>query len=145
MYKFNGEKWYKAPVWYKRLRKWFIWIGGWEKPNCTGWHFRIKETVPLPKDKEICIGMNRGQLTEFLKDRPHKTRTVCWLDPTPISFFGHRITIQSFGIHLSVRSGWIVCNWKSKKCYISKNGTPQDAYCWFFGTPKDILDKVKNN
>ena len=47
MYKFNGQKWYKAPVWYKRLRRWFIWIGGWEKPNCTGWKFRIKETVPL--------------------------------------------------------------------------------------------------
>ena len=56
MYKFNGEKWYKAPVWYKRLRRWFIWLGGWEKPNCTGWKFRIKETVPLLKDEEICKG-----------------------------------------------------------------------------------------
>ena len=24
----------------KRWRVWLIWIGGWEKANSTGWHFR---------------------------------------------------------------------------------------------------------
>ena len=144
MYKFNGEYWYKAPTLLKRIRKWFIWIGGWEKANCKGWHFRHKEMVPkYDYQYEEIKGMNVGEMKEYLKDKPHKYKATFWYDPTPISFFGHRITIQTFGIYFSLPHTYIVINWRDKKMYSSRNGTPGSAHAWFFGTPKEIVKNAR--
>ncbi|MDM8310783.1 hypothetical protein QUW36_01805 [Clostridium cadaveris] len=146
MYKYNGEKWYKAPAWYKRLRRWFIWIGGWEKANCSGWHLRYREKVPkyTSQTKDFAKGMNVSELEEYYKTHPYKMKTRFWYTPTPISLFGHRITIQDFGIYLSTRNrGYLVWNWNDKKCYVSPNGTPSNAIKWYFGTPKEIINEIK--
>lgn len=140
MYKYNGEYWYKAPPLLKRIRKWFIWIGGWERPNSTGWRFRIKTVAPKTKEQiEYCQGKTFGEIKEYLKDKPHKTPTICWNTPTPICLFGHRITIQGFGVYISTKQGYIVWDWKHKYCYKSVNGTPSKAHVWYFGAPPDII------
>lgn len=149
MYKYNGENWYKAPVWYKRLRRWFVWIGGWEKANCIGWHLRHREKVPKYKYqiKDFAKGMTMKEVEEYFKTNPYKMKTRFWHTPTPISFLGHRITIQSFGIYFSLRSGYLVIIWdkrQGRKCYISRNGTSSKAHIWFYGTPKEILDSIEN-
>ena len=51
-YHFNGENWY-CRNWslLHHIRYWFIWIGGWEKPNGTGWKFTYaprKLSSPCP-------------------------------------------------------------------------------------------------
>ena len=39
--KWNGEQWYECNHSIaKRIRRWLIWIGGWEKANGAGWRFR---------------------------------------------------------------------------------------------------------
>lgn len=39
-YNFNGEGWYLDDrTLFKRIRQWFIWIGGWELANGKGWRF----------------------------------------------------------------------------------------------------------
>jgi hypothetical protein len=114
MYKNNGEYWYEAPPLYKRIRKWFLWIGGWEKSNSEGWHFRY----------------DHGE----------------WRSPTPMSFLGHKITIQHFGIYFRLPSGHLHIGWsknQGRKCYISPDGTPQNAHTWFWGLPKDILNSSR--
>lgn len=147
MYKFNGESWYKAPTLLKRIRKWFIWIGGWEKANCSGWHFRHKEIAPkFPEQYEEIKGMNIGEMKDYLKDKPHRYVTTFWYNPLPISLFGHRFTIQPFGVYLRLSSEYLVFSWNQRRkgkivfrMYRSKNGTPQDAHVWYFGTPKEII------
>jgi hypothetical protein len=120
-YHWNGEYWYKRN-WsiLKRIRHWIIWIGGWEKVNSTGWEF----------------------FTNYGKKKLK--------DPTPITLFGHFITIQPFGFYLSFKRGYFVVSRSGIKkgqptqIYLSPNGTPQGAICWFHGTSKEVINSIKN-
>lgn len=40
-YRNNGENWYRdsRSIW-KRVRQWFIWVGGWELANGSGWKLK---------------------------------------------------------------------------------------------------------
>src|SRR5690349_11986919 len=61
----NGERWYVNEMsLLKRVRRWFIWIGGWELANGRGWRLR----TPREQGRQI------------------------WMHPTPVSVLGHRAT-----------------------------------------------------
>lgn len=153
MYKFNGEHWYKAPVWYKRIRKWFIWIGGWEKANCEGWRIFRKDYVPH-RDKDGKIIKEQidkfNSLTSLAEKEEFKKKH--WKvkyhlnDPTPFSLFGHWFVCYGWGMRFSLKSGYLTITWskaEGKKCYISPNGTPSKAHTWYWGAPREIKESVK--
>jgi len=149
MYKWNGEEWYKAAPLHKRIRKWFFWLGGWEKPNCLGWRVFDKDYLPskkmtreeLDKHVEIINNMKTSEERDEYKRKHFKRIKRKLREITPCSFFGNTLTIQNFGVYISVRSGYLVINWNKhmgRKCYISPNGTPGSAHTWYWGTPSDI-------
>lgn len=115
IYRWSGEYWYadRRSLW-KRVRQWFIWVGGWEKANGQGWRLRI----------------------------PHGKRWL-WMSPTPVSVFGHRATLQNGWIDLRwFRGTRLVLHWRhgDRHAYISRNGTPYDAHCWLFGAPRRVKE-----
>jgi hypothetical protein len=79
-YHWNGEFWYvrnwSILHW---LRNWIIWIGGWEKPNGTGWDFFY----------DVC---GKRKLSS----------------PTPIALFGHRLVIFGWGWNMRIGHRWLV-------------------------------------
>jgi len=107
--RWNGERWYvdTRSLW-KRVRQWVIWVGGWERANGAGWQFTA--------------GRSGG-------------RTV-WMTPTPVSLFGHRITLFGHWFDLDVPSGRLVVNLRQRHAYISRDGTPNRAHHWLWGTPQ---------
>lgn len=116
-YRWNGEYWYadRRSLW-KRVRQWFVWVGGWEKANGAGWQFRIPY-VGKP---------------DWL-----------WLSAAPVSVFGHRATWYGWGI--DVRFGWcsFTWDWRVERCaYLSPDGTPGRAFHWLWGTPSEVRDAV---
>jgi hypothetical protein len=105
----NGEFWYSRD-WslLKRLRVWLIWLGGWEQANSSGWKL---------------FGKNVGE--------PH----YHWIDPRPISLFGHRITFFRKWIDVKLPG----CYMRIKKKYISlDHGTPNTTFAYFGEAPKHI-------
>jgi len=111
----------------KRIRRWIIWIGGWEKANSSGWKFTIEHTH---------CNRKTGRITTI-----HR-----YLDPTPISLFGNFLTIQPFGIHISTRWGYLCWSWRKLMqerpnlghCYLSPNATPSAATKWFWGKNRKL-------
>jgi hypothetical protein len=97
--KWNGEKWYydERSRW-KRCRQWLIWLGGWEKPNGTGW--------------------------KFLIDYGNKKSLM---SPAPLSLFGHLFTWFGWGWQLKLKRWhrWLV--WSKSGFYVSSDGTPPDS------------------
>lgn len=102
--RFNGERWYvdSRSLW-KRLRQWVVWVGGWERANGKGW--------------ALSTTNGRGRL---------------WLSPTPVSFFGHRLTIYGHWIGAGRRARLVV-NFRDRYAYLSVDGTPSGAYAWLWG------------
>lgn len=132
----NGEGWFQEnrSIW-KRVRRWIIWFGGWERYDEQGrdsWRFRIRSSAP----------------DSFLAQLPRwKSRRWIWMDPTPLSLFGHRFTLFGWGWQLRVKGGWMVFSRKrysdgERKLYISHDGTPSRAHCWIWGTPADVKRAV---
>lgn len=106
--RFNGERWYvdRRSLW-KRVRTWFVWVGGWEEANGAGWRFRIP------------VGSRR-----------------IWMTPTPVSFLGHRLTIFGHWFDFRVPGGVLVVNFRERHAYISRDGTPSSAHHWLWGYRK---------
>lgn len=111
-YHHNGEHWYVRD-WslFHHIRNWFIWIGGWEKANGSGWEIFRKY-------------MGKWEL----------------VDPTPISIFGHRFTYYGWGWHLKIGNRWLTWSNGGGvlQVYLSNNGTPSQATTWLYGEPPDI-------
>jgi hypothetical protein len=101
--KWNGERWYidERSLW-KRCRQWLIWIGGWEKPNGTGWRFRNSY------DRSI------------------------FMPPFPISLLGHLFTFFGWGWQMKLCKlypfkVYRYVTWSKRSgFYISNDGTPPD-------------------
>ena len=164
MYKYyeNSNMWYEEPHIIKRIRKWFIWIGGLERANSTGWQFKYGRDLCIPtkrtpketSDFLMTSGHTVGEINNYIKNlSPEVKKTLKrtkghWNGPTPITLFGRRITIQSFGIYLSRKHSQYLCIlWSSHskrrkgeklRIYLSPNGTPKDATIWYKGIPNDI-------
>lgn len=114
-YHWNGEYWYKKD-WTLRhhVRHWFVWLGGWEKSNGTGW--------------------------EFTRQSTGKRRLS---DPFPVHLLGHRIAIHGSWGHIRLRRGmYLVIGRKRdgvRPVYVSPNGTPSQAVSWYSGAPHEII------
>jgi hypothetical protein len=118
-YHWNGDEWYERDwsVWH-HFRHWFIWLGGWERANGSGWRLYLNTKK---------VGGGNRKL---------------WLSPYPVSLFGGRITFFGWGWDLKVKGGWLVySSIGRRKLYISPNGTPSQAVSWLIGAP----DSVKKN
>ena len=101
----NGERWYvEERSVLSRLRKWFVWFGGWERADGR-WQFRTPRTLG------------------------HRI----WMYPTPVSVLGHRVTFFGHWLQVRVSSGWLVVNFRERYAYVSANGTPNNAHCWLWG------------
>jgi hypothetical protein len=144
MYKNNDEYWYEAPPLHKRIRKWFFWLGGWEKANSAGWRFYMKHTrpkKPTKEQREILVNLTPKEQHEYIKTLPERYERV-WLSPFPISLLGHRITFYNWGMNIRTSEGYFCITWdknQGRKCYISYDGTPSNAHIWYWGVPRDIL------
>lgn len=116
-WQYNGEYWFfENHSLFKRIRTWFVWFGGWEKANQTGWKFTWR---------------GYGNKLKF-----H--------DPFPLSFFGHRLTFYGKWWNIRIGGGWFVKSASMKHTYFwSINGTPDSAVKWYFNCPKDVRDQVK--
>lgn len=119
--RWNGKTWYvDNRSLAKRIRRWFFWIGGWERANSAGWDFRRDD----------------GSLR----------------DPTPMSFFGHKITYFGGWLQVHLRGRYFVWNWRIPAhgpdpngdgwargkgyAYLSRNGTPSGAHYWLWGVER---------
>ena len=104
--RWNGEYWYvdqRSP--WRRIRRWCIWVGGWERANGAGWCLRI----------------------------PSATGGHLWMSPTPISLAGHRVTIHRHWFQVRIASGHLVVDLRERHAYISRDGTPNNAHHWLWG------------
>lgn len=137
-YHWNGEFWYASDrsIW-KRVRRWFIWFGGWERYNPDGsdsWQFRIPSG--FPSDLQLPAGVKRP-------------KRWIWMEPSPVSLFGHRFTYFGWGWNLSVPGGWMVYTRKrqaeGRSLYISANGTPSQARCWIIGAPHSVRQAAEDH
>ncbi len=92
----KAQKRMLSPV--SRLRRWLIWIGGWEVPSLIQW--------------------DQGEPAWKIKGR----------DPFPISLFGHRISIFSDWISISLKElqGEIVIK-STGEVYFWQDYTPYDS------------------
>lgn len=118
----NGEHWYERD-WsvIKHVRRWFVWIGGIEKPNGGGWR--------LPR-----VHNAHGKRWRF-----HPRNVFDAL--TPMSFFGHRITCYGWGWSFNPRNGRRILTISRSgvprdgqtKIYLSRDGTPSNATTWLRG------------
>jgi hypothetical protein len=106
-YHYNGEFWYRdrrsLPG---RLRRWLIWVGGWEQPDGRGgasWRF----SIPWTPEQRIRLA------------------------PTPVSLFGHRVTFYGWGGNLRLPTGdylvWSRCD-RAWRVYLSPDGTPRGRF-----------------
>ena len=77
---------------------------------------------------------------EWIWSKPRKALT-------PMSFFGHRLTFYGWGADLKTSRGSLVVsrphghspNWRA---YHSANGTPDQAFTWFFGAPREVREQA---
>lgn len=100
----NGERWYvNERSILSRVRKWFVWFGGWERANGR-WEFRLR----------------------------HVGRSL-WLSPCPLSILGHRVTFYGHWMQMRWFGAWLVIDWRERHAYLSTNGTPNQAHCWLWG------------
>lgn len=117
----NGEMWYlrdeSIP---RRIVKWFIWTGGWR--HLGDW--------------------NILQRSRYVKGKPWWRRIS---SPTPLSLFGHRITIYGWGGQVRLRGRYLVWtnrrtggNTRGYQVYISPDGTPMRAHTWLYGWPYQV-------
>lgn len=89
----------------KPLRRWFVWFGGWEKPELLQWD-------------------GGKPAWEF------RYRDGRWKDPFPLSVLGYRLTIfgkwaqMKFGKGYLVASSGFAYKWPNS-LYWSPDGTPQ--------------------
>jgi len=94
---------------WKRLRRWFVWFGGWERPELSQW--------------------DRGaKAWDFFNTYSGKRRLN---SPTPMSMLGHRITFFGWGLQVKVGKGSFVvasnsANGRADRAYWSPDGTPQN-------------------
>lgn len=119
-YRDNGERWYcDDRSLFLRIRQWFVWFGGWERADNKSWEFGFKTNVAG-------------------REKFH------FMAPFPLSLFGHRIVFYGWGCDIQLPTGHLV--WSryghSLQVYISKDGTPQGAHHWIYGTPHDIIEKA---
>ena len=118
----NGEYWYfdKRPL-LMRVRQWLIWVGGWEHGNRRDGHNQWRPFRYSQVD--------------------HRWHVK---SPTPLSFFGHRITFQWFGVDVRRRRDYLCWHWRQRSfdrpgkgyAYLSHNATPWGAHHWFWGWEK---------
>jgi hypothetical protein len=127
-YKHNGEAWFADErSLFKRVRHWIIWVGGLEKVNQAGWTL---ESARLS--------------WRAFHDLPIHRRFLDCL--TPISLFGHRATLQWFGLDIRVWGAYLCIHWRETKygparlrIYRSRNATPSAAHLWIRGVPSDVI------
>ena len=103
---------------FRRLRKWFVWFGGWENPTlsqwdrgASAWQFRL--TIAGVKKK--------------------------WMTPFPLSLFGGRITFFGRWAQMRWGKGYLVASsdyaykWPTR-LYWSPDGTPSNPKAkYYFG------------
>lgn len=131
-YKRNEDNWYADQrSLLKRLRMWFFWIGGLEKVNGTGWtlesarlSWRAFHDLPLLRRLLDCL--------------------------TPISLFGHRATLQWFGVDIRCFGAYLCIHWRETKyspaklrIYRSRNATPSAAHLWIVGVPREVVSAAE--
>lgn len=105
----NGERWYERNFSiFKRIRIWFLCVGGWERANHTRW--------------EILWRDGQGKLK--IKD------------PTPVGLFGHLIVFYGWGWNVRTRRGWFVKG--TEYTYLSPDGTPSGAEAYYFDAPPEV-------
>jgi hypothetical protein len=85
----------------KRARRWLAWIGGWETPELLQWD----EGWPAMRPFRVVDGK------------------VKLNGPTPVSLFGHRVTIQHFGFYMRVGGGYLCFYNDPKRIFWSPNAT----------------------
>jgi hypothetical protein len=132
---YNGEYWYHdiRPPWLRMLR-WLVWMGGWEEviwtPEGVTTRYRPRYAMRLA----LCARGHRSR------------RWAVWHSLTPLSLFGHKITFQSFGFHISTRRGYLCVSWPPHtspgaagwRVYWSPNATPSSATWWLSGAPREV-------
>ena len=120
-YHHNGENWYcNTHSLLKRIRLWFVWIGGWEKANSSGWKFSI-----------ITV---RGKRL--------------WRSPTPVALFGHRVVCYNWGIDFRFPRRWLCVHWgapRGWRIYLSQNATPDKADLWLLGPPFEVRKEAEQH
>ena len=122
-YHHNGENWYcNTHSLLKRIRRWFIWIGGWEKANSSGW--------------KLCLTRYDG--TEFMRS------------PTPIALFGHRIVCFNWGIDFRFPRRWLCIHWSGPpsrgwRIYLSQDATPSRADLWLLSPPYEVRKEAEQH
>jgi len=121
-YHHNGENWYyDTRSMFKRIRRWFIWIGGWEKANSSGW--------------------------KLFRTRANGMRSLC--NPAPIALLGHRIIHYSWGMDFRLPRRWLSVHWgdslRGWYIYLSLDGTPSGATCWLLNPPYDVVREASKH
>jgi hypothetical protein len=107
------------------IRRWFIWIGGWESTELGQWD---RGRAPWHIWRDRCDWKPEPKWKAYLR------RLTAFSSPTPISLLGHTVTFYGWG--LSVRLNHLRENWGTlnltcpyagalpHKLYWSPNGTP---------------------
>ena len=94
-----------------QLRKWFVWIGGWEHSALSQWDRGKPAWEPIGE---------KGQ----------------WRSPTPISFFGHTITIYGRSFDVRIFSNTLVIHKPDHLggwgVYFSPDSTPSHPQARFW-------------
>jgi hypothetical protein len=120
----NGEYWYeqtRGPL--ARLARWVAWFGGVET-WISGRRRGRDEPLFMPKISDLW--------------REHLT---------PIALFGHRVTIQWFGVSFASPWGRVCIHRETRdgelRGYISRNGTPSSAHVWLFNPPAAVVRSAR--
>lgn len=117
IYRWNGEYWYyDRRTWLKRVRQWFLWIGGWEQANGAGWKFRTTRGNHRRSPTPIALFGHR----------------ITWYG------WGGQIRLRRGWLVFTKR-----IHAEGRRCYISKDGTPSMAVVWYSGAPRDVVSKAK--
>jgi len=130
----NSEDWYRdlqSPI--RRMARW-LWSTGMTDPYWTraGYTYRAQglDRILLSIRANQDLGWAAGVLRAF----------------TPISLFGHRITVQWFGVTVRWFGTYACLHHKGGShvpsrewyAYLSDDSTPSQAHVWFYGAPIDI-------
>lgn len=106
---------------WKSLRRWFVWFGGWERPELSQW--------------------DRGaKAWDFFNTYTGKRKLN---SPTPMSILGHRVTFHGWGVSVRICKGSFVmasdyAHGKPDRIYWSPDGTPQNPGVKMFWMSKAI-------
>lgn len=113
IYRWNDEYWYQDKRnWLRRIRQWFIWVGGWEKANGAGWQLIGTHSQSLKSPAPIAI-------------LGHRAVWYSW---------GWNIRLGR-GWLVYTRKKYAD---GGRQLYISKDGTPGRAFVWYIGAPSDV-------